>query len=501
MRSPVALARSLAVAASVALILTVSFVLYDSFFTATAQNIEPAGQLIELTIDNGQADCASGPSSPPEGGQVQAGFGWANKLTPPSYPATLRSITIGFNRSGPLVEPDLLYRIVVFIDPEMDGPSVSQMPVASFIGRVRGGETFMTFNLVSPITITEGSVVVGAIDIQAVGGFPALFDSPGRSNPPGSESFITFNSGLSWRATRDAFPAESPCMPGSWLIRATVETEPAETFSALSSVKDPLALDPFDVAINAGATEVLVTNYSSDNVTQIQTSDNSLRNVLVGDGPAGAIDGPAGVVIRPDGTRAYVTLFGSETVPDNPEAIDFSELKPGRVAVLVKQTSGAFAQSVQIDVGRGPLFPVLSRDGQKLYVPCAGDDRVDVINTATNEKLREIAVGSNPTSCTRSVDGAKIYVTNFGSGTVSVINALTDQKIKDILIDAKPGPLSLLPVIEQGAVRPWNAATSRGNGNLYVALRGGADTAADAGIVQIDTCRDEVIRGVFDETS
>jgi YVTN family beta-propeller protein len=99
----------------------------------------------------------------------------------------------------------------------------------------------------------------------------------------------------------------------------------------------------------------------------------------------------------------------------------------------------------------------------KLYVPVAGDDRVDVINTSTNEKLREIAVGSIPTSATRSIDGSKLYVTNFGSGSVTVISTITDQKIKDILID------SMAP----GGLRPLNSAVSaaapvpEGSGMLF----------------------------------
>jgi YVTN family beta-propeller protein len=394
----------------------------------------------------------------------------------------LRSITIGFNRAGPLVEPDLLYRIVVYSDPEMDGPSALQTPDASFVGRLRGGETFMTFNLVSPLRISEGSFVVGAIDLEDAGGFPALFDSPGRSNPPGSESFITFDDGASWRTMRETLPESSPCPAGSWLIRATVETDPADTFSVIDGIRDPLAAEPFGVAVNDAGTEVLVANYGSDNLSQIQTSDNSLRNVLVGDGPAGAIDGPAAVAFRPDGARAYVSLFGSEAIPIDLQSIDFSALPQGRVAVLIKQSGGAFAQSVQVNVGRGPLFSALSSNGAKLYVPCAGENRIDVINTTTNEKVKEIAVGANPISCTRSVDGSKLYVTNFGSSSVSVIDTITDQKIKDILLETvAPGS------------HPRSAAVSAADGNLYVA-------SASTGIIEIDTCKDEAVRLVLDES-
>ena len=53
-----------------------------------AQEINPAGTITNLNQDDGQEDCY--------GGAVGTGlhFGWANKLKPTSYPATLRTITI-----------------------------------------------------------------------------------------------------------------------------------------------------------------------------------------------------------------------------------------------------------------------------------------------------------------------------------------------------------------------------------------------------------------------
>jgi hypothetical protein len=113
---------------------------------AIAQTVIAAGVLQELAIDDGVAECSLGPDSALKG---KPGFGWVNKLTPPSYPATLRAVTIGFERAlvNTGVKPDSLYRIVVYIDPEGDGPANQQQPDATFIGRVRGNDQIMTFNL------------------------------------------------------------------------------------------------------------------------------------------------------------------------------------------------------------------------------------------------------------------------------------------------------------------------------------------------------------------
>src|SRR5262249_27070638 len=133
----------------------------------TAQDVTPAGELRELAIDDGVVKCALGPGDSLKG---KPGFGWVNKLTPASYPATLRSLSVGFERSGvgSRVKADSLYRIVVYRDPEGDGPGPDQQPDASFTGRVRGTDPIMTFNLVNPLTIQSGSFDVGALDVFGI---------------------------------------------------------------------------------------------------------------------------------------------------------------------------------------------------------------------------------------------------------------------------------------------------------------------------------------------
>ncbi len=476
--------------------------------SATAQDIIPAGQLTELTIDDGTASCAAGP---PENRRGTPGFGWVNKLTPATYPATLRKITIGFNRSGaplPDVKRDALYRIVVFKDPEMNGPDNNQQPDAIFTGRVRGSaDAIMTFNLISPVTITSGSFVVGAIDVFGNDtAFHALFDAPGKSNPPGSESYITFDSGNSWRTLRDATPPDSACGPGSWIIRATVETNPVDVLAVANTIKDPLAVEPWGVALNpdsaSDSSEVFVTNYVSDNLTIIKRSDNSIQNLPVGDGPGGAPDGPFGVVRQSGSSVVFVTLFGSNTIPTKEFPVDYSTVGAGRVAVLTRQTaSGPFAVSATINVNKGPRFPAIAAlsTGARLYVPCGGTDTVDIINPSTNLKVAEVAVGDDPSSCTASITSTKVYVTNFGAGTISVIDTKLQSKIKDITLPAVPQPAGSNPA---QAINPWRGAISPSNGNLYVTYWGTAGNAAPNGVIaEIDTCKDEFVRFIIDDTT
>ena len=466
--------------------------------------VSPAGELSELAIEDGESGCALGP---PPAFQGRPGFGWANKLTPSTYPSTLRTITVGFNRAGALIEPNQLFRIVVFLDPEGDGPSNGQQPDATFIGRVRGLDSIMTYNLITPVRIQSGAFVVGVFDDFAVSRldpsgsstFPAIFSVPGKSTPRGSESFFTLDSGMAWGRMADLTIGGQCGVPGSFLIRATVESAPAETLSA-TRIKDPAAVEPWAVSILGG--DAYVANYVSDNLTVIKTSDNSFINVPVGDGPGGTPDGPAGIAVTNAviagvaTTRAYVTLFGSNTIPSKEFPIDYSTVGPGRVEVLSRSTVlGTITSISQINVGKGPRFPALagvSSSPPKLYVPCAGSNRVDVIDTLSNSKVKEIAVGLEPTSCTAGLGGFKVYVTNFGDDTITVIDARTDQVIKTIRFAADPAP----------TLNPWNAEVSRVNGNLYVTYWGTpGNVAPNGGIAEFETCHDQLLRLVIDDTT
>ena len=492
-------------------LVTCGVLLFPAFSTVGKNDVTPAGPLSEIFIDDGSAECTLGPPDLLKG---KPGFGWVNKLTPPSYPATLRSITIGFERALVTtgVKQDSLFRIVVYLDPESDGPGNGQLPAATFIGRVRGTDQILTFNLITPLTITRGSLVMGAIDDFAIADKPALFDTPGKSNPPGSDSFFTLDGGGLWQKLSDGLSASPTCSPGSFLIRANVEFGTVDPLVVLE-IKDPAAVEPMGVG-SLGA-DVIVANLVSDNVTIVNTTNNSFRNISIVDPRACATCGPPlgpfGIATASARNKVYVTLFGSNTIPSKEFPVDYSMVMEGRVAVLTKQGDGSYTQSLLGNIGKGPRFPAIAAG--KLYVPCGGANRVDVINTANDQKVAEIAVGQDPSSCTASLNGSKIYVTNFGDGTVSVIDTKSDKKIKDIPAPLIQFPLRIgpsLPIPERPAEgrNPWNAAISPANGNLYVTywsstvgVTGGAvvDVTPNGAIVEFDACKDEFVRAIIDD--
>lgn len=495
---------SAVIAIGFALVLFVSGVPRDRASVAEAHTVTAAGELLELAIEDGVPDCTIGPATTVKG---KPGFGWVNKLTPPSYPATIRTITVGFERGFVFtgVKPDSLYRVVVYLDPEGDGPGNNQPPDSTFIGRVRGTDQTMTFNLITPLTIQGGSFVVGVIDDFGIADMPALMDSPGMSHPPGSDSFFTQTGGAIWQKLSDSLTAVPHCSPGSWMIRATVELGAVDPL-AVTRIKDPAAVEPW--GMGSLGTEVVVTNLVSDNLTIINTTNNSFRSLEIVDPrvclTCGPPFGPFGVASVPARNKVYVTLSGSTTVPSKEFPTDYQSVLPGRVVVLSK-VSGVLTQSGFIDVGTGPKFPAAAAG--KLYVPCGGANRVDVINTATDLKIAEIPVGADPSSCAASLDESRIYVTNFGDGTVSVIDTRTDKKVKDIpapfiLFPQSIGQNPLVPTRPAIAQNPWTASVSPTNGNLYVAYWSttAGDVTPNGAIVEFDTCKEEFVRAIIDDT-
>src|SRR5438105_3030829 len=146
----------------IALAMAMIFVLFAFCLPHTsataASQVGAQAALVELSIDNASSDnntlgCAFGLSDTAATPRGHVQFAWANKLTPTAYPATLRAVTIGLNRLGPLgseVLPDQLYRVAIYADPESDGPANGQAPDATFIIRARGREKVLTFNIAVP---------------------------------------------------------------------------------------------------------------------------------------------------------------------------------------------------------------------------------------------------------------------------------------------------------------------------------------------------------------
>jgi YVTN family beta-propeller protein len=110
---------------------------------------------------------------------------------------------------------------------------------------------------------------------------------------------------------------------------------------------------------------------------------------------------PSGIAITPDGTTAYVTNAGSNTV--TPIAI-------------ASNTAG-----MPIPVGSNPSAIAITSDGKTAYVTNQGSDNVTPIATASNTAGMPIPVGSFPAGIAITADGTTAYATNEASSTVTPI--------------------------------------------------------------------------------
>jgi YVTN family beta-propeller protein len=81
---------------------------------------------------------------------------------------------------------------------------------------------------------------------------------------------------------------------------------------------------------------------------------------------------------------------------------------------------------------------VITPDGTKAYVTNAGANSVSVINTSTDTVLTTVTVGSNPVDTAITGNGAKAYVTNAGSNSVSVINTSLNNVGTTVSVGGNP---------------------------------------------------------------
>lgn len=112
---------------------------------------------------------------------------------------------------------------------------------------------------------------------------------------------------------------------------------------------------PQGVAMSPDGSKVYVTN-SDNNVSVINTTDNTVTNWMVG-------SSPQGVAVSLDGLKVYVGNSGSSTV-----------------SVINTATNGI----TPVDVGGSPKGIAVTPDGTKVYVAISNSNKVSVINTTTD---------------------------------------------------------------------------------------------------------------------
>lgn len=98
-----------------------------------------------------------------------------------------------------------------------------------------------------------------------------------------------------------------------------------------------------------------------------------------------------------------------------------------------------------MSVGNHPSDIIISSDGTKAYVTNTGSNTVSVINTATNSVTTNVPVGDHPSDIAVTPDGTKVYVANWQGNTVSVIDTTTNTVVSTVPVGITPLGVALTP--------------------------------------------------------
>ncbi len=207
------------------------------------------------------------------------------------------------------------------------------------------------------------------------------------------------------------------------------------TMSVLSSVGDARMNKPHGATVTHDFKYVLISNQLSDNITVIQTSDNSIVDVVRLSGSVPVFPNaapkfqPYQSVVTLDSKFAFVTCSVSNEV----RVIDLNSLK---VVDSIK-------------VGQRPLILDMTPDGNYIYVANRNSNSVSVIRTSDHSVVTTIMnVGVDPHGVGISRDGKYAYVScenldgsdephhpTVGGkkiGTVAIIDIATNTVIREL---------------------------------------------------------------------
>jgi YVTN family beta-propeller protein len=193
--------------------------------------------------------------------------------------------------------------------------------------------------------------------------------------------------------------------------------------TVVGSVK--VGTHPEEMALDNTGTKLYVTNYGSSNVSVVDVSAQTPR--LITNIAVGAYPRDIAFAMVNNQPRLYVTRYSSSSVA----VIDANTNKQIDV-----NPSTSTVDSIK--VGANPQQITVSPDGTRAYVTNYGSSSVSVINLATNTlDGTAISVGSKPAGMALSADGSLLYVAN-GNDTVSVINTKTRALVSTLQIDTAP---------------------------------------------------------------
>lgn len=161
---------------------------------------------------------------------------------------------------------------------------------------------------------------------------------------------------------------------------------------------------PRGVAVHPDGSKIYVVNYFND---QLNVLDAVTLSVI--GSPIDVGVSPIGIAVSPDGTRVYVTNESS-----------------GTLSVINASTNAVVAT---VTVGNNPAGVTVTPDNALVYVANSLSGTVSVIDAGTNMRIGDVHVGNHPYGI--SNDGAQVYVTLVHDNKVVVIDRATNAIVKE----------------------------------------------------------------------
>ena len=222
--------------------------------------------------------------------------------------------------------------------------------------------------------------------------------------PPGAPTGVSATAGVGTGTVSWSVPSSNGGSPiTSYTVTAVDSTNPARGGQTCSPASYPTSIavgtTPYAAATTPNGSEVWVVNYSSNTVSVISTSSNTvISTIAVG-------SSPSAIAINPAGTYAYVTNYASNNV----SVISISGL------------------SVTTTIGLGygaPLGIAINPQGTYAYVASNNSSYVNVINLSSNSIYTYIGLSYNyGYAIAIDSSGTYGYVTNLSYNVVEVFNA------------------------------------------------------------------------------
>jgi YVTN family beta-propeller protein len=167
----------------------------------------------------------------------------------------------------------------------------------------------------------------------------------------------------------------------------------------LETIQKPKYLSPAEMIVAPDKQSIYIAEQTAKQVVRFNCATNAVTQTML------MPNQPTGLAISKDGTTLYVTCA--------------SEQWPNGMVCVVNTVSGKVQN--RIAVGHMARSPVLSPNGQTLYVCNWFNNDMSVVDLASHRDVARIPVTREPYTAALTPDGATLVVTN----------ALPDQKATD----------------------------------------------------------------------